>query len=246
MSSTSTAASHSLPTLALLPGLGADARLFEDLRPHAPAFVTPDWQAPLPRESLRDYAARWAPTLRSELGDGPLVLGGMSFGGQLALELARHLQPNALVLLSSHPDASELTPSFRRQVRMLSVLPDALLRWGMRRLAMPAIARREHLSKEQRERLVAMARDTDLAFFRWASVATTSWSWQPGAALPCPLQRLHGEHDRIIPLGRREGVDLLDAGHLIPMTHAEQVGAWLHAAMRYARLGCDERDAGEI
>lgn len=234
MSSTAPATNPPTPTLALLPGLGADARLFDDLRPHAPAFVTPSWLTPLPRESLRDYAARWAPALRDELGDGPLVLGGMSFGGQVALELAQHVQPNQVVLLSSHPDASELTPSFRRQVRVLSLVPNSLLRWGMRRIAMPAIARREHLSQEQRDRLIAMARDTDLAFFRWASVATTSWSRQPREVLPCPLQRLHGAHDRIIPLGRRDGVDVLDAGHLIPMTHAEQVGEWLHAAMQNA------------
>lgn len=217
-------------TLVLLPGLGADGRLFDDLEAFAPPFVTPAWPTPEPRESLAEYARRWAPELRCQLGERPIVLGGMSFGGQVALELASHLRPRAVVLLASHPDSDELTVRFRRQVRLLPLLPDAVLRWGLRRIAMPLIARRERLSREQRARLLAMAADENLTFFRWASRAAAEWRRRADAVLPCPLLRLHGEHDSVIPLGRREAVEVLDAGHLIPMTHAAEVGACLHRA----------------
>ena len=39
-------------------------------------------------------------------------------------------------------------------------------------------ARRERLSDEQRRRLLAMAAESDLGFFRWACAAAAQWSWQ--------------------------------------------------------------------
>ena len=51
-----------------------------------------------PAETLRHYAARLAGELRI---DGPFDLGGSSFGGMVALELARHLSPQHVFLFGS-------------------------------------------------------------------------------------------------------------------------------------------------
>src|SRR5687767_14399988 len=46
--------------LILLPGMAADGRLFAPQRAAFPQLVVPAWIDPLPRESLRAYAARLA------------------------------------------------------------------------------------------------------------------------------------------------------------------------------------------
>ena len=81
-----------------LPGLGADGRLFTSQREVFPDLLTPPWPPPAPDESLPGYAVRLAGTLPLAR---PLVLGGCSFGGMVACEMARILKPDALVLMGS-------------------------------------------------------------------------------------------------------------------------------------------------
>src|SRR4051812_39953876 len=84
--------------IVLLSGMAADERLFE---PQMEAFrnlrVQP-WIDPLPRESIRAYAARLAPLIDPGV---PCIVGGASFGGVVALELAQHLRSLACILIGS-------------------------------------------------------------------------------------------------------------------------------------------------
>jgi surfactin synthase thioesterase subunit len=74
-----------LPSLALLPGLGADRRLFQELEKEVPGLIVPAWPLPPWGDRLDDLAARLVPSLPA---DRPLFLGGSSFGGFVAL--SRH------------------------------------------------------------------------------------------------------------------------------------------------------------
>jgi pimeloyl-ACP methyl ester carboxylesterase len=100
--------------LVLLPGLGADRRQFEPQRQAFDNLVVPPWIPPLPREPLAGYAARLAKTITPA---GPFILGGSSFGGMVAYEMARHLQPNAVVLIGSCRSARGIRRMFRLLVR---------------------------------------------------------------------------------------------------------------------------------
>src|SRR5262245_55843221 len=84
--------------LILLSGMAADERLFEPQRVAFPDLRVPAWIDPLPGESLRGYAARLA--RRIDPGR-PCLVGGASFGGMVALEMAPHLQADACVLIGS-------------------------------------------------------------------------------------------------------------------------------------------------
>jgi thioesterase domain-containing protein len=76
--------------LVLLPGLGADERLFQAQRAAIPELEVPAWPDPVPGESLREFAARAAEAVPA--GEG-LYLGGSSFGGMVALEMAARVRP---------------------------------------------------------------------------------------------------------------------------------------------------------
>ena len=67
--------------LILLPGMGADARMFTSLRGRLPEIVTPKWIKPLPRETLVEYARRFAQVIDP---GRPFFLGGASLGGVMA------------------------------------------------------------------------------------------------------------------------------------------------------------------
>jgi len=69
--------------LVFLPGLGADARLFDPQRAVFPEIEVPPWLPYREEESLADYARRMAATVTLSAN---MYLGGVSFGGMVALE----------------------------------------------------------------------------------------------------------------------------------------------------------------
>jgi thioesterase domain-containing protein/acyl carrier protein len=80
-------------------GAGGTTLGFQDLArhfaPHRPFYGTraPSWQRlPPGGERVEDMAARYVKALRERQGEGPYYLGGYSFGGSIALELAQQLR----------------------------------------------------------------------------------------------------------------------------------------------------------
>ncbi len=93
--------------LVLLPGMNGKPKLYDWIRPAFPELLTPEWIAPLADEPLAGYARRVAETLRPI---GPLTLGGTSFGGMVAREVAGALGLEFCVLISTVRDPTELPP----------------------------------------------------------------------------------------------------------------------------------------
>jgi pimeloyl-ACP methyl ester carboxylesterase len=94
----------------LLPGMAANEMLFEPQRRAFPGLIVPPWSDPDPREPLACYARRMAGAIKLSR---PAIIGGVSFGGIVALEMANHLGLAECVLISSirtfpvaytHPD----------------------------------------------------------------------------------------------------------------------------------------------
>ena len=199
----------------LIPGLGADERVFRGLRLPGPATVL-HWLPPIsPTEPLRHYAARLAEVVPLSQ---PCWLVGVSFGGLLALEIGR-LRPLArVVLISSLSDASQLPPMLRlgRATGLYRLVPFGLLP------RLPRVAQWFFGARNGREyRLLArILRDTDPVFARWATRQLLHWD---STGVPRAV-RLHGTHDRLLPPGRSP-VDyaLPGAGHFMIVSHAAQL-----------------------
>src|SRR5262249_61853870 len=86
--------------MVLLPGMGADARLFQAQSAFL-KFEVPGWPEPSPGDSLRTYAARVVVRLSGQTS----VIGGASFGGLVALDMAAVARPQPYGLGGSGPPA---------------------------------------------------------------------------------------------------------------------------------------------
>ena len=75
----------------MLSGMAADERLCGPQLARFPQLPVPPWIKPLPGETIRGYAARVAQVV--DPGE-PCLVGGASFGGIVAMDMATHL--NAL------------------------------------------------------------------------------------------------------------------------------------------------------
>ena len=208
--------------LVLLTALGADERLFAPQREAFPEMVVPAWIPPQNREGLADYAARLAETIHPVR---PFVLGGVSLGGMVAYELARLLVPDAVVLIASCRRGRRVRPFLRYAGRLAAAIPHPV--WaGAKALAPLAIGFLAGATMEQRKLLVRMFRAADPRFMRWAVGAIVRW--EPPPLNAPPVLQVHGARDLLIPLAE-EKPDLLipEGGHLVNLTHAQQVNGFL-------------------
>src|SRR5687768_6552801 len=145
------------PRLILLPGLAADARLYEPQRRAFPYLEVPEWIDPLPGESLASYGKRIAATITR---DGrPLFIGGVSFGAIVALEAARHLPARGVFLIGGGLSYRMITWPFRWMCHLAPLVPLPVVPWLLKLfpIGLDVI---EDLTDEQKQLYVRMSRET--------------------------------------------------------------------------------------
>lgn len=213
--------------LILLPGLGTDAALFAVQRIAFPNLIVPAWLPPLKRETLPEYAARMATAVNP---GGPCVIGGLSFGGMVALEMTRHLDARGCVLISSLTSPRQLPIG----MRCLSPLAWLLPRRSDRVISLFGTVLLKTLGPllpTRMKQLCVHFSKTKGTMLPWACRAVTSWrpstdSW------PCPVWHLHGNADPIFPVRYTHPDELVPGGgHLLPLTHPFLVNKFLVDAM---------------
>ena len=208
--------------LILLPGLGADARLFEPQREAIPGLEVPTWLPHRDGESLPDYARRMVDSIDPR---EPYYLGGTSFGGMVALEMARHLNPTAIFLIASCRSGQAIAPHLRYFVRFSNVLPERVFEpdQGATPLFIGKFGR---LSITQKRFFETMLVDASPSFVRWGIAAITEWD---GAGeLGVPIHHIHGSADDLILLGSVQPDRVVaGGGHLLNVTHADEVNAFI-------------------
>jgi pimeloyl-ACP methyl ester carboxylesterase len=227
-----TPAGHA-PRLLLFAGLGADARVFEGQFEEFPNLYVPPWIDPREREPLGDYARRMAERTAAALGDvdRPLFVGGVSLGGMIALEAARHLRPRAVFLIASCRSWRSVPALYLPVARGVRFVPPRAMHVlaHLSPLAAPFFG---PLSAVHRRKLVAVLRDTPPAFLRWAFPALAEWSAPRDMGVP--VHHIHGSCDRILPRRLADPPPdrvVAGAGHLLNLTNAKHVNSFLRKMM---------------
>jgi pimeloyl-ACP methyl ester carboxylesterase len=206
----------------LFPGMGVDARMFAELKRRIRGLEVAPWNQPTAEPDLAAYARTYVPLIERLR---PRVIGGCSFGGMLALEIARLVKPERAVLIGSCRDQR----SIHWTLRFFSKIAGSLPRWSLRmRSSLSSLACWYFGVErpEQRGDFVAMLRETSPDFLRWASSAVGGW---PGASdLALPIMQIHGQQDRLMPSKRSQASEFVaNAGHMVAMTHAQEIADFL-------------------
>ena len=208
----------------MLPGLGADARLFEPQRAVLPRLEVPPWLPHVEDETLADYGRRMAATVDPT---EPFYLGGASFGGMVAQEMARHLRPRAIFLIASCRHGEAIAGHLKYFVRFADLFPERVFEAG---LSQAFASKFGTLSAQQESLLGDMFAGVSARFVRWGIAAITAW---PGAGpLAAPVFHIHGSDDEWIPRKSVQPDQVIPGGgHLINLTHAAEVNAFLTSKM---------------
>lgn len=222
----------SLPTV-LLPGLGADADLFapqkailgNDLVVVSPTLAKPT-------TTIVEAAAQVAERLEAEgLLEGPYALGGMSFGGSMALEIARLVKrpPERLMLIASNRTSDSIPARFRWARSLGGLAPRSIAPSILARLA-GCFAWRDGLDAEGKRWLTEIARRTEVPLLLWGGQAIADWRFSDvdADALGVPIHQVHGSKDWVLPISKSHTTLPIPTGrHLINWSHAELINAWL-------------------
>ena len=101
----------------LIPGLGADGRMYMPQLKVLPNAVILEHQKPLKGETLVQYAKRLSAQVDTS---EPFILIGTSLGGIIAIEMARIIHPDKVILISSVKHRGEM-PAWMRAMRHLKL-----------------------------------------------------------------------------------------------------------------------------
>lgn len=206
-----------MQTIYLLSGLGADHRAFRKLNLKGYNLVFIEWISPLNNESISGYAKR----LLIQIKEEKPVLIGLSFGGMVALEIAKMRKPELLFLISSARNHMDFNPKFRALMKsdILKLIPGSLFKKSNFML--------EYLmgiqQTENKNIFAEIVADTDTSFLFWALNAMTKWE---NDVLPENMVEIHGTADRLIPFRQTAHMNAIkNGGHLMVLDKADSISS---------------------
>lgn len=205
-----------LKDIYLVSGLGADQRIFQMLKFEGYRPVHIRWLRPHRGESIEAYALRLTAQIKT---DKPIII-GLSFGGMIAIEIAKQIPVTKVVLLSSVKDFYEVPPYFRvfRWFPIHRIFPFKSILWAIYGFAYWVFGVND---PDERKLLKVILLDTDPHFLKWALHRVVTWK---NETVPKNLSHIHGLCDRIFPaLFVEPDFTLEQAGHLMVFDRAAEI-----------------------
>lgn len=206
-------------------GMGANESIFLPQQTCFPSLIVVPWQVPEKGESLVSYCAR----LAKDIDPGcPCIVGGASFGGIVALEIASQLDALGCILIGSVRSPDEIPKrirAFRIFAPILKFLPLNPLKF-LARQAIPVLRwlRAKHIAG-----LAKQFSASDSRVIRWSIKQVFHWN---RISFEFPIRQIHGKNDFVFPISRLEPDATVEGGgHVISLTHPRKVNAFIRESL---------------
>lgn len=202
----------------LVPGLGADHRVFETINIKGFETTIVYWEHPHRNESIETYTKRLLPQIKQQ----PSVFIGLSFGGLVAAELSNLYPGSKLILISSIASRKEV-PWWARlgaAIYLNRIIPGKVMK-----LPNPFVRWFFSINPGHDRKLFdAILRDSDPGFLYWALDRLLNWKGNASHR----VHHIHGDKDRLLPLSFTSAdVIVKGGGHFMIVSHGEQVSQLL-------------------
>ncbi|MCC0176530.1 alpha/beta hydrolase [Waterburya agarophytonicola K14] len=207
---------NALQDIYCVSGLGADERVFQKLKLEGYQPIHIRWVEPENGETINNYARR----LTEQISSNSPILIGLSFGGIIAIEIAKQIDTKKVILISSTKNQKEVPFYFQifRWLPIYRLIPAKIILWFGQLLAAWFFSL-ETLA--ERKLFRAILYDTNAKFVKWAIHQVVTWR---NELIPKNLYHIHGESDRIFPYKFvREDFNVKKGGHFMIMNQAEYI-----------------------
>jgi pimeloyl-ACP methyl ester carboxylesterase len=205
-----------------LSGLGADQRIFKNVVIPETDLFPLDWVQPQQKsEPLDGYAKRLATNIKHELP----VLMGVSFGGMMAIEIAKLIPVKAVILISSIKSSHELPlwmKLFGRckaeyllpSVPLKSIKPINAIKPIQNYFLGANTPETIEIANEFRE-------NVDPLYLKWSVHNIFNWKneWSPPH-----IFHIHGDNDKLFPISKVKPTHVIkNGGHFMVMSHCDEI-----------------------
>lgn len=201
--------------LYIFSGLGADESVFQQLNFSDFPTTFIKWIVPHYKETIEHYATR----LLDQIPTKKPTLIGLSFGGLMAIEVAKQIDTEKVILIASAKTRNEIPFYYRLAGRL-----------RLHRLLPTKILKRSHFitnwyfvtsSASDKQLLKQTLMDSDPAFLKWAIDKVVRWK---NLTEIRNLFHIHGTSDKILPVSYVAcNVRIENGGHLMTLNKADEL-----------------------
>ena len=201
-------------------GLGADKRVFQYLK-LAHELIPIDWIEPNKNEDITQYSKRLSLVINTK---EDFVILGVSFGGLVAVEMSKVLNPKMTILISSVEINSQLPKIFGWLGKgILKHLPEQFF-------DIPRKFAGTLFGTTKTKLLNQILDDTDLSFVKWA--VNELVNWKNKERLENAL-KISGTKDRLLPASGGENEVLIEGGaHFMIVDKADEISDLINEKLR--------------
>ncbi len=207
--------------LYFVPGLAASKEIFKNIVLPADVYEVHiiEWLLPEKKESLSSYAQRMATFVTQENA----VLVGVSFGGVVVQEMAKYLQLQKLIIISSVKSKQELPKRFTvaKVTKAYKLLPTSIIS-SVGDLTKFAIGPR---SKKRLRLYNEYLSIKDKDYLDWAIEKMVNWN---RSEVDKNVYHIHGDLDAVFPIKNIKGAMILEGGtHIMILNKGSKVSKML-------------------
>ncbi len=210
-------------TIYLISGLGADDRAFNKIDFLGFEVIPLPWLIPELNESIEQYAKRMSAQI---IEDSPIVI-GYSFGGMMAIEIAKQRKLGKIILLSSVKTRKEIPFYYRwfGKAGLIKLLPDWFILRPNRLMYIMFGAQ----SIYEKELFNDFIKKVDPIYLRWSLKQIANWqnSW-----IPTQLIHIHGTADLLFPIRFVKCDFRIQGGnHFMAMNRSDEVSKLIRSQL---------------
>ena len=202
--------------LFLIPGLGADYRIFKHLDFVGYDVVPIIWITPEQTDTLTTYAQKLID--HYHITDQCIVVGN-SLGGMIAMEIAKIIPVKKTILISSSRTIDEAPAYFSvvRAVPFYKIIPGKLFT-SIDFLVELIFGQME---KEDKKLFMDMLKKTPVTFLKWAMGAVLRWD---NHVIPKNTYLIDGEKDLVFPSKKLKNATIVKGGtHIMIFDKADEI-----------------------
>jgi pimeloyl-ACP methyl ester carboxylesterase len=216
-------------TIYLIPGVGANDKIFQNLDLAGFDVVHIKWPKHKKNEDIQAYVKKLLPQIKK---DTQPVLIGMSFGGIVATELAKLINPHKTILISTIKTYHErpLKIMLMNSIKFHRLIPGKMvvnLRFWLKYVL-------GSLKREDYKLIEDMIEEVDIDFNKWAVDQVIHWK---NETPPPNVVHIHGTNDWIFPRHYIQDCHWIKGGtHFMIVNRALEINKILHRELKEHKI----------
>lgn len=205
--------------LYIFSGLGADERVFQllDFSDFKTTFIK--WIIPYNKETIEGYTTRLLDQIKTTK---PIII-GLSFGGLIAVEIAKQIETEKVILIASAKTKKEIPFYFRfaGKLRLHKLVPIRLLK-SSNFITNWFFGASSTFDKQLLKQILI---DTNPIFLKWAIDKVARWRNQEQTK---NVFHVHGTSDRILPYSFVKcNLGIQNGGHFMTLNKSNELNTIL-------------------